>query len=76
MSSLFNEVHRKLQDRFDSRRLADRLEQTTVFAQVRGRNKRFIESRDMFFLATVDGNAGRPSLTRAVHHSQRGGEAQ
>jgi hypothetical protein len=62
MSSLFNEDHRKLQDRFDSRRLADRLEQTTVFAQVRGRNKRFIESRDMFFLATVDGN-GRPTVS-------------
>ncbi len=62
MSSLFNEDHRELQDHFDSRRLADRLEQTTVFAQVRGRNKRFIESRDMFFLATVDGN-GRPTVS-------------
>jgi predicted pyridoxine 5'-phosphate oxidase superfamily flavin-nucleotide-binding protein len=62
MSDLFNDDHRKLQDRFDSRRLADKLEQTTVFAEVRGRNKRFIESRDMFFLATVD-RLGRPTVS-------------
>ena len=62
MSELFDDDHRKLQDHFDSRRLADRLEQTTVFAEVRGRNKRFIESRDMFFLATVD-QSGRPTVS-------------
>ena len=62
MSNLFDDDHRALQDRFDSRRLADRLEQTTVFDVVRGRNKRFIESRDMFFLATVD-RAGRPTVS-------------
>ncbi len=62
MSELFDDDHRKLQDHFDSRRLADRLEQTTVFAEVRGRNKRFIESRDMFFLATVD-RQGRPTVS-------------
>ncbi len=62
MSELFDDDHRKLQDHFDSRRLADRLEQTTVFAEVRGRNKRFIESRVMFFLATVDGNC-RPTVS-------------
>ena len=55
MSSLHDDDHRKLQDRFDSR-------QPTVFTEVRGRNKRFIESRDMFFLATVDGN-GRPTVS-------------
>ena len=62
MSNLFNDDHRNLQDHFDSRRLADRLEQTTVFAEVRGRNKRFIESRDMFFLSTVD-RQGRPTVS-------------
>ncbi len=62
MSNLFDDYHRALQDRFDSRRLADRLEQTTVFTEVRGRNKRFIESRDMFFLATVD-SQGRPTVS-------------
>ena len=62
MSNLFDDDHRALQDRFDSRRLADRLEQTTVFTEVRGRNKRFIESRDMFFLATVD-SQGRPTVS-------------
>ena len=58
MNDLFDGDHRALQDRFDSRRLADWLEQITVFTEVRGCNKRFIESRDMFFLATVD-RAGR-----------------
>ncbi len=62
MSNLYDDDHRKLQDRFDSRRLADRLEQATVFTEVRGRNKRFIESRDMFFLATVD-RSGRPTVS-------------
>ena len=62
MSELYDDDHRKLQDHFDSRRLADSLEKTTVFAEVRGRNKRFIESRDMFFLATVDQN-GRPTVS-------------
>ncbi len=62
MSNLFDDYHRALQDRFDGRRLADRLEQTTVFTEVRGRNKRFIESRDMFFLATVD-SQGRPTVS-------------
>ena len=62
MSNLFNDDHRNLQDHFDSRRLADRLEQTTVFTEVRGRNKRFIESRDMFFLSTVD-RQGRPTVS-------------
>ncbi len=62
MSDLYDDDHRRLQDHFDSRRLADRLEQTTVFAEVRGRNKRFIESRDMFFLATVD-RSGRPTVS-------------
>lgn len=62
MSDLFDDDHRKLQDRFDSHRLADRLEQTTVFAEVRGRNKRFVESRDMFFLATVD-SRGHPTVS-------------
>ncbi len=44
MNNLFNDDHRALQDRFESRRLADRLEQTTVFEVVRGRNKRVIET--------------------------------
>ena len=66
MNNLFNDDHRALQDRFDSRRLADRLEQTTVFEVVRGRNKRFIESRDMFFLATVD-RIGRRVFRCEIH---------
>lgn len=53
---------RRLQDRFDTRRLADRLEEklerTTFTAEDRG----FIESRQFFFLATAD-SEGQPDCS-------------
>ena len=52
--SLYGEGARRLQDQFDSRRLADRLEQVKVTDRVQPPHKAFIEARDMFFLATVD----------------------
>lgn len=62
MNSFYGESHRRLQDRFDSRRLADRLEQVTLHSAFTEADKAFIESRDMFFLATVD-DQGRPSCS-------------
>ena len=62
MTSFYGETHRLLQDRFDSRRLADRLEQVTKHSEFTEADKAFIESRDMFFLATVD-HEGRPSCS-------------
>jgi uncharacterized protein len=54
MSEMFHEGNRRLQDRFDTRRLADRLEERMFGDTIGERDKHFIESRDMFFLATAD----------------------
>lgn len=66
MGQDYHAAQRELQDRFDTRRLADRLDEATT--DVIGEPYRaFIESRDMFFLATVDAE-GRPQC------SYKGGE--
>ena len=62
MSRLYSEKHRELHDRFDTRRLADRLEAVTVRSEIDAAAKAFIESRDMFFLSTVD-PSGRPTVS-------------
>jgi len=54
MSDLFLDSHRTLQDRFDTRRLADRLDEAIVHDSLTESEKAFIESRIMFFIATVD----------------------
>jgi predicted pyridoxine 5'-phosphate oxidase superfamily flavin-nucleotide-binding protein len=51
---VFNDDHRYWQDRFDSRRIADRIDSLLVADCVDEHARRFIESRDMFFLATCD----------------------
>lgn len=66
MGQRYHEGQRALQDRFDTRRLADRLDEATTDL-IGEPYRRFIESRDMFFLATVDGE-GRPQC------SYKGGE--
>ena len=54
MSNVYNEQHRALQDQFSTRKLADRLEELIVKTSIDQMDKGFIESRDMFFLSTVD----------------------
>jgi predicted pyridoxine 5'-phosphate oxidase superfamily flavin-nucleotide-binding protein len=53
MTDRYHEGQRKLQDRFDTRRLADRLADaaTDTFSE---EYARFIEARDMFFIASTD----------------------
>lgn len=58
----FSPASRVLQDRFDTRRLADRLVDVKVHAEFTPEDRAFIESRDMFFLATVD-HAGQPTCS-------------
>jgi uncharacterized protein len=53
---------RELQDRFDSRRLADRLAERLSRSAFSAEDKAFIESRSMFFLATADA-AGQPDCS-------------
>jgi uncharacterized protein len=65
--SLFNDGARQWQDNFDTRRLADRLEER-AHAIVGSDDRAFIEQRDMFFLATSDAD-GFPQS------SYKGGDA-
>lgn len=70
----FNDDHRYWQDRFDTRRIADRIDELLVSDTVSDGAKQFIESRDMFFLATcdADGNpqcsykGGEPGFVRVI----------
>ena len=62
MSWLFDDDHRALQERFGSRALADRLEQGDLRDRLGEAERAFIETRDMFFLSTIDGQ-GRPTVS-------------
>jgi uncharacterized protein len=62
MKSMFHDGSRELQDRFDTRRLADRIESRLVDDEIGESYKEFIEGLDMFFLATADA-AGHPSCS-------------
>jgi uncharacterized protein len=65
--ALYHEGNRKLQDRFDTRRLADRIEERIVRDHIDADDRAFIEARDMFFIATTDAD-GQPQC------SYKGGE--
>lgn len=67
MTETFHDDHRYWQDHFDSRRIADRIDELLVADRIDPHAKRFIESRDMFFLATCD-SEGNPQC------SYKGGE--
>jgi hypothetical protein len=66
MSQAYHDGQRAFQDRFDTRRLADRLAESTRDVII-PQHKAFIERRDMFFLATA-GADGWPEC------SYKGGE--
>jgi uncharacterized protein len=59
MADLYHGGSRGLQDRFDTRRIADRLEEKTVRDYIDADDRAFIEARDMFFIATADAD-GKP----------------
>lgn len=62
MTAAYHDGMRELQDRFDTRRLADRLEQLTYHDVLADGDRTFIESATMFFLATADAD-GRPDVS-------------
>jgi uncharacterized protein len=62
MSKLYGESQRHLQQRFDTERIADRIEQRLFRERITGEDRDFIERLDMFFLATAD-SAGRPNCS-------------
>lgn len=62
MSELYSTASRSLQDRYDTRRLADRLAEVKVHDRFTEDDRAFIERLDMFFLATVDAD-GQPTCS-------------
>ena len=58
----YNDGSRGLQDRFDTRRLADRIDERIVHATIDEDDRAFIEGCDMFFVATADAE-GRPQCS-------------
>ena len=70
----YHDGQRHLQDAFDSRRIADRLDQVTYSRQLAESQRTWIETSEMFFLATVgpDGHpdcsfkGGRPGFVRVL----------
>jgi uncharacterized protein len=59
---LYHDGNRRLQDEFESRKIADRLEQVTTRRTFTDADKAFIESAIFFFLATADAD-GRPDCS-------------
>src|SRR3977135_2574419 len=74
LESPYHAGMRRLQDRFDTRRLADRLDEKLSRAVFTAEDRQFIETRPMFFLATADAEGrpdcsykgGRPGFVRVV----------
>jgi len=62
MSRLYDSPHRALQDSQGTRALADRLESRASKTEFGAEEKGYIESRDMFFLTTID-TRGRPTVS-------------
>ncbi len=71
---MYHDGNRSLQDRFDSRRIADRLVDVLHRVRFTSDDCEFIESRSMFFLATADADGwpdcsykgGRPGFVRVI----------
>ena len=61
-SLMYHEGNRQLQDRFDSRRISDRLEERLTHKEFTADDKAFIETLPYFFLATADAD-GRPDCS-------------
>ena len=59
MTIMYHEGNRRLQDEFQSRAIADRLEEKLTHTAFSEEDKAFIESRLFFFIATADAE-GRP----------------
>jgi uncharacterized protein len=62
MSIMYHDGNRHLQDRFDSRRISDRLEEKLTRTAFSDDDKAFIEGAAYFFLATADAQ-GRPDCS-------------
>jgi predicted pyridoxine 5'-phosphate oxidase superfamily flavin-nucleotide-binding protein len=74
MANGFHSGSRSLQERFDSRALADRIDGMLVSDTISEHDRTFVEGRDMFFLATADAEGpatcsykgGEPGFVRVL----------
>ncbi|HEX5539304.1 MAG TPA: pyridoxamine 5'-phosphate oxidase family protein, partial [Methylophilaceae bacterium] len=62
MTDLYGEQHRQLQELFDTQALADAVSASIVTSEIGDEHKGFIETRDMFFLTTID-HRGYPTCS-------------
>jgi uncharacterized protein len=62
VSKLYSEGSRRLQDQFDTRRIADRLEKVDLLEEFTDEHRAIIDAAPMFFLATAD-SLGRPDVS-------------
>lgn len=74
MDDFYRPGHRSLQDQFDSRRLADRLEEVALASSLTDDNRTIIEAAPFFWLATADTDGwpdvsykgGRPGFVKVL----------
>jgi predicted pyridoxine 5'-phosphate oxidase superfamily flavin-nucleotide-binding protein len=77
-SAIYHDGNRELQDKFDSRRIADRLEQVTLHNFFTESDAALVENSCMFFLATADAEGwpdvsykgGQPGFVRVTGESE------
>ena len=62
MSRLYGNGQRTFQERFGTQKLADRIEDIAVRDEFDDESSAFIESRDFFFLSTID-ERNRPTVS-------------
>ena len=78
MSIMYHEGNRKLQDEFESRRIADRLEEKLTHTSFSDDDREFIEGSIYFFLASADSDGrtdcsfkgGPPGFVRVIGPSE------
>jgi uncharacterized protein len=62
MTEIYGEQHRAMQDAFETKNLADRVNAIIVAEDIDDDRKGFIETRDIFFLTTID-HRGYPTCS-------------
>lgn len=62
MSDIYGKQHRALQETFDTQKMADRVSELIVVPEIADEHRGFIESRDFFFLTTID-HRGYPTCS-------------
>ncbi len=65
VNDLYHDGHRKIQDQFDSVKLADRLNEVIVHDELTDEDLSFIETKDVFFIVQLVRRGGPLSPTKA-----------